>query len=113
MRMVNPAGAALGAAIFLLTALAAPPAAAFRCDESIVEEGLTFVEVLERCGEPDFEYHRPSYLVPGVLVLVDEWLYEPGFNKFRRLLVFENGRLVRIETRPKPRQSAEQIKGEL
>ena len=46
-----------------------------------------------------------DYRYPGILVYVDEWIYDLGRNKFRRLLTFENGRLVRIETRDKPRRS--------
>ena len=38
----------------------------------------------------------------GAFVQVDEWLYDLGSNRFRRLLRFENGRLVDIETRAKP-----------
>ena len=42
---------------------------------------------------------------PYLLVHVDEWTYNLGRNKFRRLLRFENGRLVRIEMRRKPKRS--------
>ena len=79
--------------------------ASFRCNSSLVSRGLTFIEVLERCGAPELEYQRLAYAVRGVLVIQDEWVYEQGPNRFRRQLTFENGRLVRIETRPKPRRS--------
>ena len=84
-----------------------PVAAALRCDESLITRGLTLFEVLERCGSPEFELQFADYRYPGILVHVDEWTYELGRNKFRRLLTFENGRLVRIETRGKPRRSIE------
>jgi len=84
-------------------------AGGLRCEDQLVQEGFTFVEVLERCGAPAFETQRPEWLVPGVVVFVDEWTYELGRNRFRRLLTFENGRLVRIETRPKPERRIEDL----
>ena len=77
-----------------------------RCGESLVERGFTPLEVLERCGAPEFEMRWTDYRYPGIWVHVDEWIYHLGSNKFRRLLTFENGRLVRIELRDKPRLSA-------
>ncbi|MCB1685563.1 MAG: DUF2845 domain-containing protein [Pseudomonadales bacterium] len=86
--------------IFLCTAVHSR--AEMRCDESLVQRGFNFIEVLERCGPPDAEYRRVSFLAAGVYLPVEEWFYEQGSNRFRRLLTFENGRLVRIELRPKP-----------
>ena len=43
-----------------------------------------------------------DYRYPGYTVYVDEWLYDLGRNRFRRLLQFENGRLVRVDVRDKP-----------
>ena len=97
---------ALGAAL-LLAALSV--AADLRCDQSLVDRGLTPFEVLERCGAPEFEMRFADYRYPGILVHVDEWTYDLGRNKFRRLLTFENGRLVRIEMRGKPKRSAPSI----
>ena len=101
----------LGTMLVLLV-IGMPVQSAFRCGQSVVDRGLVFIEVLERCGTPIFQYSRPTYLVPGVLVLVDEWVYEPGSTRFRRLLTFENGRLVKIEKRSRPIRSAEQLKSE-
>lgn len=97
--MVRP----LSCLLLLLGAL--PAAAALRCTQSIVERGQTPVEVLERCGAPEYEFQWADYRAPGVVVLVHEWTYHLGVNRFRRLLTFENGRLVRIEERDKPRRS--------
>ncbi len=63
---------------------------------------MTPLEVVERCGEPEYTYGWTDYRYPGIFVHVDEWTYDIGLNKFRRLLTFENGRLIRIETRRKP-----------
>ena len=86
--------------------VAAPPAeAGFRCDTELVRRGMTFFEVAEICGDPVYEFAFVESRAPGVYIRIDEWLYELGRNKFRRLLVFENGRLRRIETRDKPSRS--------
>lgn len=97
-------------AFSLLAALLASGAAAnMRCDDSILERGFTFLEVIERCGRPDLTYQRLQLYVPGVYAPVEEWTYEQGSNKFRRLLTFENGRLRRIELRPKPQVPIEAL----
>jgi hypothetical protein len=77
-------------------------AAGFRCDTELVRRGMTPLEVLERCGDPIYELGWTEFRYPGLFVRVDEWTYEFGRNKFRRLLTFEDGRLIRIETRSKP-----------
>jgi hypothetical protein len=92
-----------GSAIALYMLMAPAMGAEMRCGESLVERGFTPLEVLERCGEPQFEMRWTDYRYPGVWMRVDEWIYDLGSNKFRRLLTFENGRLVRIELRDKPR----------
>jgi len=91
-------------ALFGLVTLANPAHAGerLRCDQSLIARGATFVEVLERCGEPAFEFGRAQFRFPGFLVQLDEWTYELGRNKFRRVLHFEDGRLRRIERRAKP-----------
>ncbi len=89
----------------LLAGMLTGPAARaeMRCGESLVERGFTPLEVLARCGEPQFEMQWSDYRYPGIWLRVDEWSYNLGSNRFRRLLTFENGRLIRIETRDKPK----------
>ncbi|MEQ8857782.1 MAG: DUF2845 domain-containing protein [Pseudomonadales bacterium] len=104
-----PKGSLVISALLLTAGIAAtacPAAAAdLRCDSELVGRGMTPLEVLERCGEPEFEYGWTDYRYPGLFVRVDLWTYHLGENRFRRELMFENGRLRRIETRRKPRRS--------
>ena len=100
-RMRTPLSLAVLMVCALLLA-AIPASATMRCDDSVLERGYTFIEVIERCGQPDLVFQRLQLYVPGVYAPVEEWTYEQGSNKFRRLLTFENGRLRRIELRPKP-----------
>jgi hypothetical protein len=79
--------------------------ASLRCDADLVRRGMTPLEVIERCGLPVYEFGWTDYRFPGFLVRVDEWTYELGEHRFRRQLTFENGRLMRIETRRKPASS--------
>jgi hypothetical protein len=75
-----------------------------RCGQAVVTEGLRDFEVLERCGEPMTQRTRTEvrgYDVGPVelyYVVVDEWVYDAGARKLRRLLRFEDGELVSIET---------------
>jgi len=90
----------------------------FRCGTGrLVREGDPPSEVQERCGDPDFADTREEQRtvrrtvwteVNGVpiareievivSVLVDEWTYDLGPNRFIRHLVFEQGRLVKVWT---------------
>ena len=89
--------------IVLAILLAWPAAADVRCGQDVVKEGFRSFEVLERCGEPAYrEEWIEQYFPYGPSRTVNEWTYEFGRNKFRRLLRFENGRLTRITTRRKP-----------
>lgn len=97
--------------LFALLLPAAGSEAGMRCGENLVQRGYTFFEVLERCGKPDLEYAWDYRYVPGVEARVTEWVYEQGMNKFRRVLRFEEGRLRKVELRPKPEVSLDSLKG--
>ena len=84
-------------------------AGSMRCGNDIVQRGHTFFEVLERCGKPDLEYDWDHRYVPGVEAKLTEWVYEQGSNQFRRVLRFEEGRLRKIELRPKPEVSLDSL----
>ncbi|MEM8767726.1 MAG: DUF2845 domain-containing protein [Pseudomonadota bacterium] len=94
-----------------LLLLATVSQANMRCGDDIVQRGYTFFEVLERCGKPDLEYAWDHRYVPGVEARVTEWVYEQGTNKFRRVLRFEEGRLRRVELRPKPEVPLDSLNG--
>ena len=90
----------------------------FRCDTGrLVEEGDQSLEVQNRCGDPDFaDSHEEKRTVRRtvwtrvagvpvaseeevtVSVMIDEWIYDLGPNRFIRHLVFEQNRLVRVWT---------------
>ena len=88
--------------VLLLATAPSVASASFRCEGRLVERGSTPYEVYERCGDAVWEDRRVEFLREGVPVTVDEWTYELGDNRFRRLLRFENGRLRRVELREKP-----------
>ncbi len=91
----------------VLTALVSLPVLAdMRCQQSLVRRGDLTFEVEERCGPPVRAHSRVEFMYPYRPVQVDEWVYEFGTNRFRRLLRFENGRLMRIDLLRKPERSA-------
>jgi uncharacterized protein DUF2845 len=106
--------------LLLATAMLLPEsAAAFRCGNKLVKDGMHEVEVVAICGEPTTKRHlgfairsvdirarQPS--VPGltnsrsysypVEVMVTEYVYNLGPRKLMRRLVFEGSLLVSVET---------------
>jgi hypothetical protein len=84
-------------------------ASAMRCGNQLVLIGDRHYDVLGKCGEPDAREERPEKRYFRVFregrffevleeVTVEEWTYNLGPNMFIRILRFENGRLVEIET---------------
>ncbi|WP_424362263.1 DUF2845 domain-containing protein [Methylocystis parvus] len=103
----------------LICAASAGPAFALRCGTSLVIEGQSKFDVLQRCGEPAYtdshvEYRsgmsnpleprpldslEPGFPYPAVReVTVEEWVYNFGPTQLMSSLVFENGRLLKIRT---------------
>jgi hypothetical protein len=90
----------------------------FRCATGrLVDEGDRPPEVRNRCGDPDFaDAHEEQRTVRRTVwtyiagipvakeesvtisVMVDEWTYDLGPNRFIRHLIFEQNRLVRVWT---------------
>ena len=91
------------------------------CEGRIVGTGDSRYEVKAVCGEPDdaaqrVEYRTVSGRVAGpcsrdggkircsqtreqvIEVVIDEWVYDFGRNRFIEHLTFEQGRLVHIRT---------------
>ena len=93
----------LGCWVVLSSALLTMPALAMRCGGELVSRGLHLVEVLERCGDPVFRREHVEYrgyqfgVYLASPVLVDEFVYDLGPQKFRRRLRFEDGELRRID----------------
>ncbi|WP_235937514.1 DUF2845 domain-containing protein [Marinobacter caseinilyticus] len=80
------------------------------CAPARLQEGISEFELIARCGEPlsrrtrwhsvSSSRHHAGQV--AAVMPVQEWLFEFGDQRFRRLVTLENGRVVRIETRKKP-----------
>ncbi|ABC82444.1 DUF2845 domain-containing protein [Anaeromyxobacter dehalogenans] len=94
----------------LLLALLAPSAHAgessLRCDGGTVELGASRLDLLARCGEPALrdarEIERSVLVIAGrasqdSVVLVEQWTYNHGPQRFIDLVTVEGGRVVAIE----------------
>jgi hypothetical protein len=121
MRSVATELAAGAIGTILLTAAAAR-ADSLSCNGRIVSEGDTLYQVRSLCGEPDDAQRRveprtvrhrvrvactrdqnPSgqcdtTVERSVDVVVDEWTYDFGRQRFIRFLTFIDGRLARVQT---------------
>lgn len=90
-----------------------------QCNGRLVTSGDTLYQVRSLCGEPDDARHRVEYRTvrvrrPGpcvqengrnpcgseveqtIEVVIDEWVYDFGKNRFLEFLCFEQGKLVRV-----------------
>lgn len=109
------------AGLLALGLLLPETAAAFRCGNKLVKDGMHEVEVVAICGEPTFKKHlgyairnvnirehqvsvpgwtitrAPGYYYPAE-VMVTEYVYNLGPRKLTRRLVFEGSLLVSVET---------------
>jgi len=85
-----------------------------RCDNQIVRIGFSTYDVQALCGPPDFADRRVSEravrnrvrgrCAPGlgcststtdkIQIVLDEWVYDFGKNRFTQYLTFEDGTLV-------------------
>jgi hypothetical protein len=111
-------------ALLGLACVAASPSAradSLSCNQRIASSGDTRYEVRAVCGEPDEAVQRSEYRtvrgrVAGpctregtkvrcsrseetvVEVVIDEWTYDFGRNRFIQYLTFEQGRLVAVRS---------------
>jgi uncharacterized membrane protein len=123
-RVFLPAKFWSGPALLGLACLSGSPSAhadSLSCNRRIVSSGDTRYQVRAVCGEPDdaaqrIEYRTARRRVAGpcqregaklrcghteesvVEVVIDEWTYDFGRNRFIEYLTFEQGRLVAIRT---------------
>lgn len=82
------------------------------CSVARLQQGTTEFELVARCGEPVSKRvtwqslsprRQHGYTGAQALVPVEEWLYEFGDNRFRRIITLQNGRITQVETAKKPR----------
>lgn len=100
--------------LILCLTLQSPSAWAFYCGNLLVDEGDYKLQVLEKCGQPNYQESRVEYrsialrgsginqpgldIVQQVQVNIDEWTYDFGPHDFMQKLYFENGRLLNIQS---------------
>lgn len=88
-----------------------------RCNNRLVSTGDTRYDVRATCGEPDDISQRVEYRTANgrcwqegervrcertderiIEIVIDEWVYDFGRNRFIEYVTFEQGRLVRVRT---------------
>jgi hypothetical protein len=109
--------------LFILTAMLVSSrdsrADNLRCGDQLASNGASLYEVKAICGDPDAATQRveartiyqrvagPCVVAQGrtvcgstvqqvVEVIVDEWIYDFGNNRFIHFVRFENGRLLQV-----------------
>lgn len=72
-----------------------------RCQRGIVSLGDMMAEVVAKCGDPTFTTSRQESRGDRArfwTVTIDDWTYNFGPDQFMYNLVFENGRVIRIDS---------------
>ncbi|QKT03714.1 DUF2845 domain-containing protein [Ectothiorhodospiraceae bacterium 2226] len=77
-----------------------------RCPPQTLRRGLSVIELLGRCGEPDHrELRSEQYLFDhrrhppiSVAVPVEDWYYEFGPGQFYRVVRLVDGQVVAVDT---------------
>ncbi len=98
------------ALLVLMLSLLCNDVLAFRCGRQLVQVGDHKLDVLDRCGEPQWTDQRMGVrgsrlrhpyaaleLEQFEQILIDEWIYNFGPRKFKQYLHFENGILKTID----------------
>jgi hypothetical protein len=76
------------------------------CTEQVLSVGDSKSDVVAKCGDPflkdvhqeELRERLDSGEVRKTFVVVEEWTYNLGPNRFTRILTFRNGKLVDIKT---------------
>jgi hypothetical protein len=107
---------ALPTSLVVVACLALPSlahAGALRCDNKIVSEGASQLEALKKCGEPANKQSRVVYATNKSkaksrtaeesvevtsTITIEEWTYNFGPNRLLQTAVFQNGRLVEVQS---------------
>lgn len=103
--------------VLCLAVPGAVSAGSLRCDHRVISIGQSAYEVRGLCGEPQhidawqeganayisrfYDYRYDRYRAPRVKkgpIRFEAWTYDFGPQTFIRTLIFEEGRLIKIET---------------
>jgi hypothetical protein len=84
----------------------ATPKPEAHCDDAFPDIGATKAEVRAKCGEPILKEERKEEILVNadaetkrtITIIIEEWTYNFGPNKFIRIFQFKNGKLVDIKT---------------
>lgn len=78
-------------------------AADLKCGSSRIAAGDFEIDLIDLCGQPRAIAERIRWTREGQLLVQQEWLYRRGSNRFQRVVIVENGRVVDVELARKPR----------
>jgi hypothetical protein len=93
--------------LILITALprAGAYADALSCSGGIISTDDRSIEVLAKCGQPDFKESHLEEVIERldrdtkqkVYITVEEWTYNFGPSQFIRIVILKNGRVSEIQ----------------
>lgn len=108
MKVVHVASIAVAVVLFTCHLGHSSETGTMICRDGIVSVGDAIPQVVKKCGPPAFAYQREQSRLDSnwrlyrartyTTITIDDWTYNFGPNEFMYNLVFENGRVVRIES---------------
>jgi hypothetical protein len=93
--------------ILMLSFFIAAPISVFAldCSGDIISEGDSASEVLGKCGQPTSATQREQVIIDHhseerviTPVLIDDWIYNFGPDRFQYRIILRNGRVWQIES---------------
>jgi len=94
------------ALLFVVLLPSALVAAEYRCADKIISAGNTSVDLLMKCGEPDWKQSHSEAIIETIdkdskrktTITVEEWTYNLGPDRFMRIFKLRDGKVVDVQS---------------
>jgi len=94
------------ALLLVLLLPSALAAAEYRCADKIISVGDASIDLLMKCGEPDWKQSHNEEIIETIdkdskrktIVSVDDWTYNLGPNRFTRIFKLRDGKVVDVQS---------------
>jgi len=84
--------------IILLFGISLVQADSFRCGSRVVSTGETKIDVISKCGSPDYSEMGSVFFSGSSAIAIETWHYNCGDGRFNYILKFKDGKLVEIKS---------------
>ena len=82
----------------LLVGVSLAQADSIRCPSGVVSTGDTKIDVISKCGNPDYSEVGSVKFSESSATAIETWYYNCGDGRFNRTLKFKGSKLVEIKS---------------